>query len=338
MYVPPPPYHVGVQQRTLEITARAAGSNVALRLAPGDPQTLQVDIGSDGSIDFQVARSTFDRVDIEAGNGANNVRVDESNGAITTPMTIDGGRGNDSITAGSGADVISGGRGDDSVDAGRGADTVDLGSGNDSFLWLPGEGSDVVEGGRGQDTMNFVGADAAEQFSVAANGSRVRFTRNVGSIVMDLNGIEEVDTKALGGADQFRAGDLTGTDLRRVAVNLHDAQGDDAAADQVVVDGTEGNDAVVAAGSSGNVSVVGLAARVDIAGASAAQDQLALNMFGGNDIVDGAGLAADAVRFQADGGAGNDVLIGGAGNDVLIGGPGTDVLIGGPGNNTLQQD
>src|SRR6476646_5347966 len=233
MYVPPPPYHVGVQQRTLEITARAAGSNVALRLAPGDPQTLQVDIGSDGSIDFQVARSAFDRVDIEAGNGANSVRVDESN---------------DSITAGSGADVISGGRGDDSVDAGRAADTVDLGSGDDSFLWLPGEGSDVVEGGRGQDTMNFVGADAAEQFSVAANGSRVRFTRNVGTIVMDLNGIEEVDTKALGGADQFRAGDLTGTDLRRVAVNLHGAQGDDAAADQVVVDGTEGNDAVVAAG------------------------------------------------------------------------------------------
>ena len=61
-------------------------------------------------------------------------------------------------------------------------------------------------------------------------------------------------------------------------------------------------------------------------------------MFGGNDIVDGAGLAADAIRLQADGGAGNDVLIGGAGDDVLTGGPGTDVLIGGPGNNTLQQD
>ena len=45
-------------------------------------------------------------------------------------------------------------------------------------------------------------------------------------------------------------------------------------------------------------------------------------MFGGNDIVDGAGLAADAILLQADGGAGNDVFIGGAGDDVLTGGPG----------------
>ena len=105
-----------------------------------------------------------------------------------------------------------------------------------------------------------------------------------------------------------------------------------------IVNGTDGNDAVAAAGSSGNVTITGLAARFDIAGANAAQDQLQLNLLGGNDLLVGSGLAADAIQLHADGGDGNDVLIGGAGDDVLIGGPGIDTLIGGAGNNTLQQD
>ena len=334
----PAPYTVSVQQRTLNITARTAGSDLALRLAPGEAQTLQVDVGIDGSIDFQVARSTFDTVDVEAGNGANTVRVDESNGQITTPMTIDGGRGDDSLQGGSGADVINGGLGSDSVDAGRGADRVSLGNGDDSFIWFPGQGSDSVEGGRGDDLMTFVGADLAERFAVQANGSRVRFTRDVGTIVMDLNGIEEIDTKALGGADTFTAGDLTGTDLERVETNLHGASGDDGAGDQVIVNATNGADAVLAQGSTGNVTLSGLAARFDIEGANAAQDQLAVNLLDGNDVFDGSGLSADAIGLQVNGGAGDDVLIGGAGNDTLIGGPGADTLIGGGGTNVLQQD
>ncbi|TML05040.1 MAG: hypothetical protein E6G41_10850, partial [Actinobacteria bacterium] len=100
--------------------------------------------------------------------GANTVRVDESNGQITTPMTIDGGRGDDSLQGGSGADVINGGLGSDSVDAGRGADRVSLGNGDDSFIWFPGQGSDSVEGGRGDDLMTFVGADLAERFAAPA--------------------------------------------------------------------------------------------------------------------------------------------------------------------------
>jgi RTX calcium-binding nonapeptide repeat (4 copies) len=306
---PPAPYHASVQQRTLNIAAHAAGSDLALRLAPGDPQTLQVDVGIDGSIDFQVARSTFDSVDIEAGNGANTVRVDESNGQITTPMTIDGGPGNDAITAGSGADVIRGGNGEDSVDAGRGADTVSLGNGADSFTWLPGQGSDVVEGGHGQDLMNFVGADIPEKFAVQANGSRVRFTRDAGNIVMDLDGVEEIDTKALGGADTFTAGDLTGTDLQRVETNLHGSNGgDDRAADVVTVNATEGDDTVLARGSAGNVTLTGLSARFDIEGANAAQDELAVKLLGGNDVFDGTGLGADAIQLRVDGGTGVNVI------------------------------
>jgi Ca2+-binding RTX toxin-like protein len=325
----PPAYKVKVQHRSLNITARAAGDDIAIRLAPGDPQTLQVDVNADGSADFAVARDRFDDIAVQAGTGDNSVRIDDSNGAFTdtTPTTIDGGSGNDSLTGGLGAETIRGGDGNDSVDAGRGADSVDLGAGDDSFVWLPGEGSDRVEGGAGSDAMAFVGSNGDEQFSVSANGSRVRFTRDVGTIVMDLDGIEEIDTKALGGADRLRAGDLTGTDLQRVETNLRGAAGDDGAADQVIVDATNGNDAIVAAGQAGTVSVTGLAARFDIVGASAPQDSLVINGLGGDDVINGAGLAADAIRFQANGGEGDDVLRGGAGVDTLDGGPGTNVVI-----------
>jgi hypothetical protein len=50
----------------------------------------------------------------------------------------------------------------------------------------------------------------------SANGARVRFTRDVGAIVMDLNDVESIDAKLLGGADSLRVDDLSGTDVVNV--------------------------------------------------------------------------------------------------------------------------
>ena len=114
----------------------------------------------------------------------------------------------------------------------------------------------------------------------------------------------------------------------------------------MVVNGTNGDDAVVVADDATGVSVLGLAARVHVSGAAAARDRLTVSARAGDDVVEASGLSAGAIRFAADGGDGNDILVGGAGNDtltggagddVLIGGPGQDVLDGGPGNNTLIQ-
>jgi Ca2+-binding RTX toxin-like protein len=268
--------------------------------------------------------------------------------ADAAKLGIDGGAGDDTLLGGAGPDVIRGGDGNDTVDGNQGADIALLGGGDDRFIWDPGDGSDVVEGQAGHDAMTFNGANIGEQFDVSADGSRVRFTRNVGGIVMDLAGLEEIDLNARGGADRLTVNDVSGTDLTEIQTDLGGGSGvlDDGAADQVVVNGTAGNDTITASGEGGKVSVTGLAAIVDIVNANAAQDQLAINGLAGDDAILGSGLTADAIQFQADGGDGNDVLIGGggadklfggAGDDVLNGGPGQDVLDGGPGNNVLIQ-
>jgi Ca2+-binding RTX toxin-like protein len=330
----PPPYKVKTHDRTLTIVARGAGDNLALRLAPGDPQTLQVDVGDDGSANYSVARDRFDSIAVAAGSGDNHVTIDEVNGAFTpaTPTTIDGQAGNDVLTGGSGNEALLGGDGNDFVNAGRGADIVDTGDGDDSFVWEPGLGSDSFEGGPGRDVMLFDGAAAAEQFGVAANGGRVRFTRNLGGIVMDLDGVERILTNAVSGADTVAVGDLTGTDTTEVQVNLG---GVDGFADQVTVDGTGASDLIQASGTATRVTVSGLAARVAITAGQLAGDRLAVFGLAGNDVIDGSDLTADAIHLAADGGAGNDVLRGGAGNDTLTGGDGDDLLVGGPGLDAL---
>ena len=99
--------------------------------------------------------------------------------------------------------------------------------------------------------------------------------------------------------------------------------------------GTNGDDVAQVAGDASGVSVLGLAARVNLTGTEGANDTLAVNTQAGDDVIEATGLVAGAVNFVADGGTGDDVIIGSAGNDVLNGGDGDDVLIGGPGQDVL---
>src|SRR5207248_8608469 len=129
---------------------------------------------------------------------------------------------------------------------------------------------------------------------------------------------------------------LAGTDVTQVNLDLAaSAGGGDGAADTVTVEGTSGDDVIVAAGDASGVAVSGLAAQVNIVGAEAASDRLIVSALAGDDVVDASALAVGAIQLTADGGDGDDVLIGGSGNDVLSGGAGDDVLIGGPGQDTL---
>jgi Ca2+-binding RTX toxin-like protein len=185
--------------------------------------------------------------------------------------------------------------------------------------------------------MQFNGANINETFDVAANGSRLRFTRDVANIVMDASGLEQVNVAERGGADRTFVHDLTGTDVADVRLDLAgtpDSGVADGALDSVTVDATNAADVVSVVGSAGSVSVQGLAARTELIAADAS-DSLTVRGLDGDDVLDGSPLAAGAITLTEDAGNGNDVLIGSAGDDVLLGGAGDDVLLGGAGQDTL---
>ncbi|MGE0577897.1 beta strand repeat-containing protein, partial [Reyranella sp.] len=236
------------------------------------------------------------------------------------------------MNGGLGADVFLGSDGGDLIVGGDGDDTALMGAGDDTFVWNPGDDNDVIEGQDGLDKMLFNGANVAETIDIFANGGRVIFFRNVASVAMDLNDTEAIDFNALGGADNIVIGDLSGTDVTEVNIDLAAAGGaGDGQADTVTINATNGDDVIIVVGDGSGVTVLGLAAIVNITGFEAANDRLVINALAGDDVVQASGLAAGSIQLTADGGDGNDVIIGGDGNDVLRGGAGDDVLIGGDG-------
>jgi Ca2+-binding RTX toxin-like protein len=278
-----------VKGGTLEVTGSRRADSLALRLKAGDPTQVQVDVGDDGSGDFSFARSQLRVIEVKAGGGDDSVRIDDANGAVndTIPTTIAGGRGDDSLKGGQGAETFEGGRGNDAVIGGRANDTADLGSGNDSFRWDPGDGSDVIDGQRGRDTMLFNGAAVNEDVTLSANGSRLKFFRNVANITMDTAGVENVDFNALGGTDNITVGDLTGTDVRHVNLDLAGTLGGsagDGALDNVLVTGTNRNDSITVQGTGSGADVSGLATAVSLKHADPI-DRLTVNTLAGADRV-----------------------------------------------------
>jgi hypothetical protein len=180
-----------------------------------------------------------------------------------------------------------------------------MGAGDDVFVWDPGDGSDIVEGGDGRnDIMRFNGAPAAEQFTLSANGNRLRLFRDVGNVTMDTAGVESVDVNALGGADLVTVNDLSGTDVSSVNVDLAGALGGtagDGAVDRVVMNGTAADDRIDVSGDSGEVKVGGLAPVVTISNPEAT-DHLEFNALEVGDTVNTGGLVAGTIQVFIDGG------------------------------------
>ncbi len=331
------------------------GDDTDLNEGGAGNDTTQVN-GGDAAEEFTTtangARVRFDRVNpapfaIDIGttenlllnaNGGNDTHAATGNLAALIKITVDGGTGNDTLLGSNGIDLLRGGDGNDFVDGQQGNDVAFLGAGNDVFQWDPGDGSDIVEGQANTDTMLFNGSAGNEIFEVSANGPRVRFTRNLGNIVMDLDDVEVIDLNALGGTDTITVNDLTGTDLTELAGDLAGTIGGtagDGQPDNIIVNATNGDDVVLVTGSGTSASVAGLAARVNLTNSEGANDRLAVNGLAGDDTIDASGLAAGVIQFTADGGTGDDAVIGSAGDDTLFGGPGDDVLLGGPGTDVI---
>jgi Ca2+-binding RTX toxin-like protein len=293
--------------------------------------------GLSSTIAVQGSEGANDRLVVNALGGDDAVNASGLSSGVVG-LTVDGGAGNDRITGSAGNDVLIGGDGNDTITGGRGSDLALLGAGDDTFVWNPGDGSDTVEGQGGVDTLQFNGSNADEKIDLSANGGRLRLTRDVGNVTMDVAGVERVNVAALGGADTLTVNDLSGTGVTDVNLDLAAPAGSgtgDGRPDTVIVNGTSGNDLALVSGDARGVSVAGLAAQVNITGSEATLDSLFINALGGDDVVDALGLAAGAISLTADGGDGNDVLIGSAGDHTLLGGAGDDILIAGSGQHTL---
>ena len=105
----------------------------------------------------------------------------------------------------------------------------------------------------------------------------------------------------------------------------------DGQTDRVVVNGTDGNDAINVNGNASGVAVSGLRTAVAIQHQEPA-DELAVNGLGGSDTISAATLPAQSIALTLDGGAGDDTIAGSQGVDTLLGGDGNDTIDGNAGN------
>ncbi len=228
------------------------------------------------------AESANDRFDVLAGAGDDTLDASSLSGN-RIQLRLFGEAGDDRIIGSAGADFVNGG---------AGIDSVSLGGGNDRFQWNPGEGSDVIDGQNGIDTHEFNGSGANEIFSLNAGGNDVLLTRNVGNIVMNQEHFERVEILAGGGSDSVDIGELRGTDVREVVVNLAataDGTSGDGANDTVSVNGSARSEFLSVTASGDDVLVNGLAQQMRVANTDAS-DTVVVRGAGGADVISAATL------------------------------------------------
>jgi len=332
---------------TLNIAALGGPDHVLVNdLSGSGVSQVNIDLGLRGA-----GNAAADTVDVRGSRAGQTIQVTGSDGAVTvagTPATVAlthveaadtlsvaSGDGNDVISAAALATdvhlVLDAGAGDDVVTGGRGNDVARLGDGDDRFTWNPGDGSDAVDGGAGSDTLVFNGANIAETFDIFASGGHADIARDVGGVRMDLSGIETIELQALGGSDRVVVGDLSGTDVKTVSVDL----GRDGVVDTVSVTGTQAADTIVASTAGGETVVTGLAAELHVSGADGGLDQLVINGLAQNDTIDASGMDGNGISLTVNGGAGDDTIVGSAGNDMIVGGAGNDHAALGAGDDTF---
>ncbi|TWI31191.1 Hint domain-containing protein [Paracoccus sulfuroxidans] len=285
---------------------------------------------------------------LQQGNSFSNIMT-----GGTTPNTLDGLGGNDSLLGSS--DFLPGGGDDrDVLNGGAGNDTLRGGNGNDRLTG--GTGNDSLQGGAGADIADYSGATSGVNITLPSGGAAQTLTNTqTGGMGQDtLQGMDGLIGSAF--ADTLIGYDGHGTDPDGNTYTNHL----DGGAGNDYIDGKTGGDYLF--GGSGDDTVIGGLANGTQIGAYDDQifggdgndvlygdDTLGTDPGGGNDLIQGgagndsiiAGAGNDLVFGDADndtirGGAGNDTIYGGTGNDSLFGDAGNDVIHGGDGADTIQ--
>jgi cyclophilin family peptidyl-prolyl cis-trans isomerase len=332
---------------------------ITIRTGAGDDQLTALDL------DPTVVSS------LTIGGEQGNDSLDAS--AMTDPVTVTGGSGDDSLTGGSGDDVLNGqagddvvrgGAGDDALLGGSGRDLLDGGDGNDRLraqgysgdTLVGSSGSDLLSGGDGTDRVTVQGdTDITLEDAQLTVGSdshqlvdieRAQLAGGAGSNTIDAAGFSGNTTLSGGlGADTLTGSsgiatlqelldeDLTLTDGLLVGTETDTLVAIDRAK---LVGGSSGNQ-FDTSGFSGPVTLRGSGGDDTMIGG--AEDDL---IFGGNgnDLIEARGgnddVRAGSGHDTIDGGDGNDSIRAGAGHDSIVGSAGDDTLNGAQGRDTIE--
>ena len=105
---PKPKVRGHVSKKVLTVIGTARGETIVLRLKAGKPHRLQVDVGNNGSAEWEVNRNRFDRIFVFALGGDDRVLIDEANGVFTDTeaTTLSGDSGNDDLRGGAARAVL----------------------------------------------------------------------------------------------------------------------------------------------------------------------------------------------------------------------------------------
>lgn len=243
--------------------------------------------------------------------------ADSLRNTTSTPSTLSGGDGNDSLEGGSGTDTLRGNKGIDTLSGGAGDDLIDV----------RGDRGDIVSCGSGDDTVRADGSDliATDCETIERPTTPPPGTPGTPGDGPDpappgggLLGPAETRTLDPGACAVDRMG-TPGVDLldgTGLGDNLFGLQGDDVLRGQRNDDclfGGAGSDRLI--GGPDDDHLLGDDSETGVAG----NDRLLGN--GGSDLLVG--------------GPGNDRIRGGAGNDRLAAGLGRNRLRGGSGNDRL---
>ncbi|MDP7274826.1 MAG: peptidylprolyl isomerase [Planctomycetaceae bacterium] len=306
-------------------------------------------------------------IDGEAGDDS----VDAS--ALTVPITLSGGSGDDSLTGGSqddklngqsGDDVLQGSAGADWLFGGAGKDQLDGDSGNDR-LWGQGYSEDVLISSSGADSLS--GGEGVDRLSVSSD-SNIALTDTqltVGGETHLLADVEQaelsggpaantLDAAAFAGDTTLSGGGGADTISGSLGITLLQASRDEdltltdtslAGSDTVTISdidrarliGGPSANALDVSAFSGPATLRGSAGNDTITGGES--DDLIIGGTG-SDVIEGRGgdddIRAGSGDDTIDGGNGNDSIRAAAGHDSVRGSDGDDTLNGANGRDTLE--
>ena len=174
----------------------------------------------------------------------------------------------------------------------------------------PGRDRLTVNGLGGADTLLVSGSGAPDNLSTQAVGGLVR--TELGGTTVDSDDFESLRLNTFGGPDTVTLGNLGGSDLGQITVDLSSPAAvgpGDAETDVVSVSGSDTADNIAVGGNSSGIAVSGLAVPASVVSTDPS-DRLTVNGLAGADTINASGLAANSALLTLRGGPDADTLTG----------------------------